>query len=134
VVGIVDRDEFRLWVVHQTTGVVPVASALPTDSSLPNLVRLVGNDPTTGDYPYPFDHIDLVNNQNVMSDVFKAVSGAGETAQVTLGISPQTPTVLVDQSLSITANATNILESAGSVEVQRRDNFRYLEFAGRNLG
>jgi N-acetylneuraminic acid mutarotase len=90
-------------------GVVPVASALPTDSSLPNLVRLVGNDPTTGDYPYPFDHIDLVNNQNVMSDVFKAVSGAGETAQVTLGISPQTPTVLVDQSLSITANATNIL-------------------------
>jgi N-acetylneuraminic acid mutarotase len=90
-------------------GVVPVASSLPTDSTLPNLVRLVGDDPSAGDYPYPDDHINLVNNQNVMPGILAALSGGGETAQVTLGISPQNPTVLVNQSLGLTANTTNIL-------------------------
>jgi len=90
-------------------GVVPVASALPTDSSLPNLVRLVGNDPTAGDYPYPDNHVSLVNNQNVMPDILNSLNGAGETSQVTLGVSPQAPVALVDQSITFTANTTNIL-------------------------
>lgn len=90
-------------------GVVPVESALPTDSSLPNLVRLVGNDPGNGDYPYPFDHIDLVNNQNVMSDVFKAVNGGGETAQVSLNITPPSATLAPGQAITLTANVANML-------------------------
>jgi uncharacterized repeat protein (TIGR03803 family) len=90
-------------------GIVPVSSALPTDSVLPNLVRLLGNDPTAGDYPYPDNHVSLVNNQNVMPDILNSLNSAGETAQVTLNISPLKPTVLVDQSLTFTANTANIL-------------------------
>jgi uncharacterized repeat protein (TIGR03803 family) len=90
-------------------GIIPVSSALPSDSTLPNLVRLVGNDPSSGNYPYPDNHTHLVNDPNVMKDVLSALNGAGETSQVTLGISPQSPLVLVDQSIPFAANTTNIL-------------------------
>ncbi len=90
-------------------GAVPVVSALPTDSLLPNLVRLVGDDPASGDYPYAYDHFDLVNSQNVISDVFNAVDGKGATALVTLGINPASALVNVQQVLPITAVTTNIL-------------------------
>ncbi|HUZ93618.1 MAG TPA: choice-of-anchor tandem repeat GloVer-containing protein [Edaphobacter sp.] len=104
--GIWTRD---LFAGAPNDGVVPVASALPSDSSLPNLVRLVGNDPGNGDYSYPFDHIDLVNNQNVMSDVFKAVSDGGETAQVSMNITPPSATLTPGQAITLTANVANML-------------------------
>jgi len=90
-------------------GVVPVASALPTDSSLPNLVRLVGNDPTTGDYPYPDNHVSLVNNQNVMPAILSALNGGGETAQVSLNITPPSATLAPGQAITLTANVANML-------------------------
>ncbi|WP_433967975.1 hypothetical protein [Tunturiibacter gelidiferens] len=52
-------------------GVVPVRSALLSDFVLSNLERLRGNDPSLGDYPYPFDHTHLVDNPVVMQDIIR---------------------------------------------------------------
>jgi hypothetical protein len=90
-------------------GIVPVSSALPTDSSLPNLVRLVGNDPNAGDYPYPYNHTNLVDNSKVMPDILNALNGGGETAQVSLNITPRSATLAPGQAITLTANVANML-------------------------
>jgi hypothetical protein len=54
-------------------GFVPVRSALLSGSVLSNLERLRGNDPRLDDYPYPFDHTDLVDNPVVMRDITRAL-------------------------------------------------------------
>jgi uncharacterized repeat protein (TIGR03803 family) len=90
-------------------GVIPVSSALPTDSSLPNLVRLVGNDPNSGDYPYPYNHTHLVDNSSVIRDILNALNGGGETAQVSLNITPPSATLAPGQAITLTANVANML-------------------------
>jgi uncharacterized repeat protein (TIGR03803 family) len=90
-------------------GVIPVSSALPTDSSIPNLVRLVGNDPSTGDYPYPYNHTGLVDNPSVMPDILNALNGSGETSQVSLAITPSFAIVSPGQTVSFTATVANML-------------------------
>jgi hypothetical protein len=54
-------------------GFVPVRSALLSGSVLSNLERLRGNDPRLDNYPYPFDHTDLVDNPVVMRDITRAL-------------------------------------------------------------
>ena len=90
-------------------GVVLVSSSLPTDSTLPNLVRLVGNDPSSGNYPYPYNHTSLVDNPKVMPDILNALDGAGETGQVSLNITPASVTLSPGQVITLTANVANML-------------------------
>ena len=90
-------------------GIIPVSSALPSDSSLPNLVRLAGNDPSSGDYPYPDNHTSLVDNPGVIPAILSALNGTGATSLVTLSVTPQSPTLLPGQSVTLTATVTNAL-------------------------
>jgi uncharacterized repeat protein (TIGR03803 family) len=102
-------DTYILLNGQSNDGIIPVNSALPADSSLPNLVRLVGNDPNISDLPYPDNHTNLVDNEGVMPDILNALNGAGATSQVTLTIAPQSTTVEAGQSVALTATVTNIL-------------------------
>lgn len=91
-------------------GIIPVTSALPADSVLPNLVRLVGDSSSAQQhYPFPYDHVDLVDNQNVMPAIFGALSGGGATKNVTLSVMPGSLSLPVGQTWTLSANYTGIL-------------------------
>jgi len=90
-------------------GIIPVSSSLPTDSVLPNLVRLFCAPNQECAIAYPFNHVNLVNNGSVMPDVLNALNGSGATQQVTLSASPQTYTMLPDQSVTLMGSTANIL-------------------------
>ena len=90
-------------------GVIPVRSALPTDSYLPNIVRLKGNAPAIGDYPYPHDHTHLVNDATVVSNILSALAGEGATADVDLSVSARPQSASPGQTVTLTADVTGML-------------------------
>jgi hypothetical protein len=102
-------DTIPIFAGQPNDGVVPVSSALPTDSVVPNLVRLEGNDPTSGDFAYPDDHISLVNNPSVMPDILSALNDGGATSQVGLTMTPTMVTISPEQSISLTASVSGML-------------------------
>jgi hypothetical protein len=85
-------------------GVVPLSSALPTNSIIPNLVFLG---------PYPLGHRQLVNDPNVIADIINAVNGQGAPSQVSINsISPSAVAMNPGDTVSLTANVTSILNPA----------------------